>query len=677
MTEKMIFLIILIISETKAIINPYGPTIVSDFTNCLNDLMDYNFKESGLLIFANTNNVSSSAARIRSGLLQKIHENIRHSVQILSPTNEPAICNQNNDDQEEIKVIHMDQFEAIPIADYFIVIIDNYKDFSQVASRLIRSRSWNPQAKFIVLFFNFVEADKFNIYFVEQILTCLFKYNVINIVVLVPESSNIRNAKVYSWRPYDPPKYCGYSNETAKHRLLIETTCERGAAKQRKDIFKDRLPRDMKHCMLHILALERQPFVSKDLDGPNTERGYVNEIANFYNFDTHYEFVNSFRGQRNDEGEWDGALKDLLSKKEQVLLGGIFPDNDVHEDFECSSSYLADSYTWVVPRATESPPWISLIIIFNNLVWCSVIAVYIICAFTWKFLGQLSGDSQYQRALHHCFINTWVSQLGFVTDSRPVKESVRVFFVFFNLYCILFLTAYQTKLFDVLTNPSFGEQIDTVEELITSGLKFGGFEELHDIFHNSTDPFDYYIGEQWTGINNITDALIDVAVHRNFSVLCSRLELAHLSSTMLELSDSFGNEKFFSFRENMFSVPLEMVALRGFAFMREFSATLGIFKQLGVNAAVRRKFSSYNSRRKAKLQQSLYNSHSDATNPLSLQHLQGGFLALALGFVGGTLALFIEIVIESNYFKGKMSLCKKRMKRKSKEINKMSNEHDL
>lgn len=659
----MLLLIFLLIFEAEATINPYGPTIVSDFTNCLNDLLDLNFKESGLLIFANTKNVSSSAARIRTGLLKKIHENVKHSIQILSPTDEPAICDENNEDEEEVNVIHMDQFEAIPIADYFIVIIDNYKDFTRVASRLIRSRSWNPQAKFIVLFFNFVETEITNIYFAEKMLTCLFKYNVINIVVAVPESGNIRNANVYSWRPYDPPKYCGYYNETAKNRVRLETTCERGAAKHKKDIFVKKMPRDMKRCMLYILALQRQPFVSKDLDGPNIERGYINEIANLYNLDTHYEFIDSFRGERNDAGEWDGALKILLGKKEQLLLGGIFPDFDVHEDFECSSSYLADSYTWVVPRAMQSPPWLALTIIFNKMVWCSVIAGYVVCAFSWKMLGQLSGDSLYQRTLRHCFLNTWVSQLGFVTDSRPVKESVRVFFVFFNLYCILFLTAYQTKLFDVLTSPSFEYQIGTVEELVNSGLKFGGYEELHDLFHNSSDPFDYYIGEKWIDIKNITEAMINVAVYRNFSVLCSRLELAHLSATLPELSDSSGHDKFYPFDGNMFSVPMEMVALRGFAFMREFSITLGILKQLGANAAVRRKFASHNSRRRAKLQHSLDSTSSDV-NALSLQHLQGGFLALVMGFVGGILALIIEIVVESKYFKSKITFYKKRLKRK-------------
>lgn len=643
--------VLLTIFHTEAIINPQGPTIVKDFSKCITDLINFNFKKEGLLVFANTNNVSTSVANIRTQLLRNINSKLIYSVEVKSPRDEPAICVIGHDNESSV-FLHMDIFEPIPPSEYYIVVIDNYSDFTRVASRIIRSRTWNPLAKFIVLLFNFASSKKLIEIQIENILTCLFKYNVINIAVIVPEVNNIRNAIVYSWHPFQPPIYCGYFNETAKNRLTVENICEKGVVQFEKDIYRDRVPDNMTGCKLKILTLQRQPFISADPFDPNIEKIFINELAAKYGFEVNYEILTGFRGEKVD-GEWEGALRKLVEKKGQLLLGGIFPDYDVHEDFACSESYLADSYTWVAPKAFPSPPWVALFVIFHRVVWYCAVAGFLLCVCTWKIFGILSKDSAYHRTFRHCFMNTWISMFGFCGYARPVQQSLRVFYVLFNLYCILFLTGYQTKLIDVLKNPTLEKQIDSIEEIIKSDLKFGGFEELHDSFQNSSDPFDYLVGQKWVDVDNITKALIDVVVYRNFTVLCSRLELAHLSATMPELSDSFGNDNFYAFDTSIFSVPMEMIALTGFAFMNKFSTTLQIYKQMGVNDGVRRRFAQSTSLRRANMSRSL--GREDELKPLSLQHLQGGFLALSMGYLSGMLCLLVEIFVNSEYVRNKIS----------------------
>lgn len=655
--NKIILVIIVLGDNTSVVANPYGPTVINDYTRCISHVMETEFKEPGLLIFANTNNVSTAVSNIRTKLLKRINEKIKFSVEIMSPEKEVQICDQDN---YNLGVLHVDNYVAIPKANYFVIIIDSYMDFSFLASKLIRSRSWNPFAKFIILLFNLVQNDKINMEYVEKVLTCLFKYNAINIIIAVPQAKNYRNAIIYSWKPYDPPDFCGYFNETAKNRLVIQNTCARGILKYDKDVFDDKVPHDMNGCVIEIIALQRQPFISDDIHEANIEKIMINEMLSRYKMSATYRFVDGFRGERENVGDWNGALKRLASKKGHLLLGGIFPDFDVHEDFETSTTYLADAYTWVVPRAHKSAAWVALVIIFQGLVWYTVIAGFFLCGVMWKIIGQLSGDSQYNSSFGHCFLNTWITIFGFVSYLHPCKESLRVFFVFLNIYCILFSTAYQTKLFEVLTNPSYEYQIQTVEELIESGLKFGGFEELHDLFYNSSDPFDYRIGQQWTDIKNITKAMIDVAVHRNFSLLCSRLELAHVSSITSELSDSIGNYKYFTFTENVFSVPIETIALRGFPFMLEYSRTISLLQQSGLSEALRHNFATFTERRRARQLRTILKEKSDV-NPLSPQHLQGGFLALAFGCVCGILALIGERVVKTEYVLKIFSQCKRRL----------------
>lgn len=645
-----VFTLLIFGMVVKARVNPDGPTVVMDFTNCISKLIEINFKESGVLIFANADNCSTSMSKIHSELLKRINNIMNYAVEVMNPEDEDVNICDNYDDR--LGVLHIDSFDTRPMPAYFVILIDSYNELPYIASRLLRSRSWNPGAKFIILLFNFAR-DSINIQLIEKMLSCLFRYNATDIVVVVPQANDIRSAIVYGWRPYDPPKYCGYFNETAKNRLYVQNTCAKGALKFNR-LFERSVPTDMKGCILDIIALERQPFVSKDEEDSNVEIILIDELAKTFNFKTKYDFMNSYRRGEREHGQWDGALHLLTLKKGHMLLGGIFPDFDVHEDFAYSSSYLYDTYTWVVPRAYRAPPWVALSLSFKSEVWYSVIGGFLISALSWRLLGQFGRDSVYNKSLHHNFLNAWVCALGFSCYIRPVKQSLRVFFSFFNIYCILVITAYQTKLIDVLKNPGFDYQMQNIEELVESGLKFGGSEELRDLFLNSSDKFDKIIFDRWITVDDISKAMLDVAVHRNFSILCSRLELAHLTAVMPDLSDSFGAYRTYAYDVNMFSVPVEMLALRGFAFIKMFSNILGVFTQMGITEALNRRYAWFNGKRRAKLLRAILMEKSEV-NALSLAHLEAGFLVLALGYMCGIFVFVLEIIISTKWVKKKFA----------------------
>ncbi|XP_063619709.1 uncharacterized protein LOC134792361 [Cydia splendana] len=655
----MLKIIFLLSIGVNAKVNPHGPTVVSDFSGCVSEIIDRNFAQSGHLYFVDTFNVSTPVAGIRHAIIKSVHKKLKYSVIIATPTKkDKGICLNNDNTAVEMSVgPHMDHFEATPLAHYFILIIEDYKEFSYIASRLIRTRSWNPRALFILVYFSRTGSDDQNIRHAEDMLFCLFKVNVINAIVIIPEVNNVRKANIYSWRPYEPPKYCGYYNESIRNRLIVENVCERGKIKYAKKIFESKIPSDMMGCSLKVLALERQPFISHNPLDPNIESILINQLAKRYNLSLRYEILNSYRGEKSFHGDWSGALRDLADKKGHLLLGGIFPDDEVHQDFECSSTYLANSYTWVVPRALPKPAWLALFVIFQKTVWLTVITCFVFIALSWMVLAKLSRDPSYRTNLDHYFINTWLSNLGFCAFSRPITHSLRLFFVFINLYCILLITAYQTKLIDVLTNPSFEYQISTVEELVESGLKCGGSEELHDIFENSTDPIDNYFLDEWIDIADIKDALRDVAIHRNFSLLCSRSELAYVSAIIPELSDQFGNYMYYAFPTNVFTVPLETVSTKGFPFMKGFSRILTYFRQHGINTAVIAYFDGYLLRHRALLLNKLENEYSKRP-ALSIQTLQSGYLALIFGSVCGTFVFIVEIILHTKFVKN-IKFCKK------------------
>ncbi|XP_068631420.1 ionotropic receptor 21a-like [Battus philenor] len=616
----------------------------SYYSSCIIQLMNIYFDKPGYLVFASSYNGTRTTESIRSDLLSHINGNKYFSVQVTSPLNVTTVCSFDN---ERIDVIHTNPYFEYK-GDYYIAIAESYTEFTYLAKVITQTPSWNAKAKFIVVLFNFAGSSKLAMLGVEKIMDHLFNFNAINVIILSPQPENVRKIPIYAWKLNEYSKACGFLSQNSTNMYMIKNVCSLGVIENDTDMFTNKIPSSLEGCNLHILALERQPFISENENDPNIEKLYINEMASKHKLQTKYSILKMSRGERNPY--WNGALKELSLQKGHVLLGGIFPDYDVHEDFESSTTYLGDSYAWVVPRASSSPRWLALIHIFQKYVWFSTIATFGLCVLAWRILGQLSGDSYYHINIFHCLLNTYVSGLGFPAYVRPVKNSLRVFFAFFSIFCLIFVTAFQAKLIAMLRHVTFQNQIKSVEDLIDSGLKFGGPEELHDLFDNSSGVVDTQIEKEWINVENVAKALVDVTVHRNFSVLCSRLELSYLSSVMPELRDNLGHHKFFVFKQNTFTVPIEMIARKGFPIMERISHTFNLLNQIGLSEILHKKLYFFNQQKKALviLPSKIHKSNVAA---LSTKDLQGGFFVLALGVTFGVVVFVIEIIIDIIFVK--------------------------
>lgn len=52
------------------------------------------------------------------------------------------------------------------------------------------------------------------------------------------------------------------------------------------------------------------------------------------------------RGEPFHNGSWSGILGLLRNDQCDFVVGGFFPDYDVHDDFGVTAAYLQDAYTW-------------------------------------------------------------------------------------------------------------------------------------------------------------------------------------------------------------------------------------------------------------------------------------------------------------------------------------------
>lgn len=77
------------------------------------------------------------------------------------------------------------------------------------------------------------------------------------------------------------------------------------------------------------------------------------------------------------------------------------------------------------------------------------------------------------RNLTLCMLNNFSVFLGISANNRPQWTPLRIFFIILSLYGLNVTTIYVSKLIIIIANPPHEEQIDTVQEIIKSGLPFG------------------------------------------------------------------------------------------------------------------------------------------------------------------------------------------------------------
>lgn len=423
-------------------------------------------------------NMTAPGADIERSFMEEIHALSRWSVMIVG--NERRINSTSKSSNNTMSYLLADK------ADYYVIIVDSLVMFDMKLMNLVKLDSWNPHASVVILCSARLNTENSLKAYSGEMLKRLWSYYILYAVILLQDVKVKTTFHVFSWNPYDPPERCGEANGTSTSQ--IHDTCVGGHLKRGTGLFNDKLPKNLQGCPLKILAMIMPPFINNQAErNPGIEMELLNTIVHKLNVEMFVDFNNTSRGERISGRCWSGMVGRLMNDEGDLAFGGIYPDNAIHNDFETTISYLQDSYTWVVPRALALPRWLGLVIIFDNNMWIVVGVIYLMCTLVWLLLGNLSNESKQHKALDHCAINTWMMNIGGVAYNRPVNQALRVFFIFLCIYNVVLVTAYQTKLIMVLTQPYYEKQIDSLEEILNANLHVGGVEELKDIINEADE----------------------------------------------------------------------------------------------------------------------------------------------------------------------------------------------
>lgn len=329
-----------------------------------------------------------------------------------------------------------------------------------------------------------------------------------------------------------------------------------------------------------------------------------------------------------DEIQWKQNTIDkelylrLMNATDDLIFGGLLWDPN--RKIEYMTSYGMVHIAWLVPMKANVS-FRGLITPFSPNVWYAIICTLFI-----------SGLVKHLLIHDITFLDMAALVLGVVINC-PKKTASKILFMAYTLFGFFLSQLYLGSLADQLQSAT-DSQIESMEELVTSGLQMGGSQRLAQLLE-TPDEIDEGNIEQTIRENFIVfkqhdyiDLLLDIIKGDNDS-------LALL--VMLNLTDihQFSNlENAFIMKEFVGSYPLAFATWLGFPYLSDFNFKIQMFVQTGLTefwsnmAEINRSDCTMNDE--------------DLTdqNNIEIDDLAPAFLLLIIGYFGGCFLLILEVI---------------------------------
>lgn len=189
-------------------------------------------------------------------------------------------------------------------------------------------------------------------------------------------------------------------------------------------------------------------------------------------------------------------------RKSDLMIGGMFENPISRKVVHSSIPYYQDDVTWCLEKAGLAPSWLNVFIIFQGRIqfnfspslyhnlcqlfpllvstWIGIAVTLIITTIFFYFLIHIEG--KYRENFVWSFLVTMSFSTGQYGHYWPVKGAIKIFLATMMFYGLHISTAYHSSLINVLTNPRYDKQIDSVDEAIAQGLIFEVGENTVDFF---------------------------------------------------------------------------------------------------------------------------------------------------------------------------------------------------
>ncbi|XP_063374818.1 uncharacterized protein LOC134662502 [Cydia amplana] len=257
----------------------------------------------------------------------------------------------------------------------FIIYGQNLSYFQNLIDYMNKDYYRKPDALYIIIM-----PDLKNDFI--QIFHTLWKYHIINTLIIVTETNN--SASVYSYFPYSEGG-CGRNyNNTIKI-----SDCNSVKKSDIMDSIREYDIPVLKNCVLQVGTHNYPPIVISDIDPKNKlavgiEIDLLNILASLENISLNYVFFPEYVefGHVSDNFTVTGILKKLYDNEVDLVIGAFALNSQraLFFDFIWSHFAYEDSFVTVTPSAGLLERWRIIYIVFKPLVWLLLLFIFLLCS---------------------------------------------------------------------------------------------------------------------------------------------------------------------------------------------------------------------------------------------------------------------------------------------------------
>jgi hypothetical protein len=534
--------------------------------------------------------------------------------------------------------------------------------------------NWNPRANYVVVVTHCCFLSKKQSDSVEDILTELWNWNILNVIALIPtqnpqlqsnwnkvhRKSSEKSAseelvipifEVFAAFSNTILDNCGQVTNVTLINIWISDAEDSGRFLYEIPLFGHRISGDFHECPVRVSAFDYGPFFIKTNTGSPTNKTFFNEGLEFRLIKTISRATNmsvtyhpppsdqDLWGKRTENGSWTGIVGQVLNRSSDVAVCGLYYVCESSSGLECSVPYVFDETLWYLPCPKPFPYWSSLSRVFKLNLWIAFTLVYVICSSVmWVSVilknKEVNHEDSYKN-ISKCFLNFWAIILGVSTyDKVPNSTTTRATFLLWVLYSFVLSTVFQTFLTTFLIEPGLEHEISTVDELRESGFELGMPPTMNSILADYIDS--HYIPH--TNCTNMSSCFHRLASEGNYAVLCSKHYAEYNEAH--KYMDSDGSLLYCHLQETFSLQFVTMVLKKGSVLLDKFNGLISRVIEAGLMDIWWKKLKQLQILRETKT----IMTPGSKTIGMKLVHFQSAFTLLAFGFFLAVLCFVWEIL---------------------------------
>ncbi|XP_070507462.1 ionotropic receptor 21a-like [Chironomus tepperi] len=576
-------------------------------------------------------NLVSNPSVVQARILQNFNEDTGHNIAVMV---------------KDSKKPHRSSRVQEKAQNYFM-LIQHFDDFEATLNQLRSLPTWNPLAQFVVQFTIPFEDEKLQAEWIERLFTELLSNDVLKVNAMYQFKNDTERIGVITWFPYH-----NVSCPVAVENILkiedcyvvtsINETTEQQQKNYKIESFNQDLypliPKKLHRCRMDVSAVVWEPFVvasENDYDDDDViEKGLevlmLKTITDGMDMNLTFQSINNERASRTiTDNNRTGFYSSILRRRADVMIGGLSENQISRKLLSASIPYYQDDITWCVAKAGLQPKWLNVFIIFNYKTWIALISTLFITSAVLYIFVRIEG--KYRENYAWAFLIMFSVSTGQYAHYQPIRIGLKIFFIGFFFFGLHISTAYHSYLINVLTNPRYLAQIESLTDAMKINMTFKAAENAREFFQKN-DSTSQYLLKNYVICKKLDDCFMDIVKDKSQAVAISR---SHALNNPLQLKDSI-DFSCFPVQENVVIYSVVMLFRKFHHLLPMINEKIRTIAESGLLS----KWEMDSVKTSKEQDTSSGGGHGSTQIKLALEHVEGAFILVIIGLLL-SLAVFV------------------------------------